>query len=94
MMDNSIVLEFDKSIPNLAGYEYGVSIYEEQIKGKLDISKNFEIAFPDYIEMIASSFVQGLFSDIVNQIGLANTESRLTIKAATLDIAESIKRKL
>ena len=44
--------------------------------------------------MIASSFVQGLFSDIVNQIGLANTESRLTIKAATLDIAESIKRKL
>lgn len=94
MMDNVVTLTFDKSIPNLAGYEYGVATYEDQIKGKVDINKEFEIIFPDYIEMTASSFVQGLFSEIVNQIGLANTEKRLKIHAASDAIANSIKGKL
>lgn len=94
MNNNSVILSFDKSIPNLAGYDYGVETYEKQIKGKIDLNKEFQIVFPDYIEMVASSFVQGLFSDIVKNIGLASTQERLNIDAANADIAKSIKGKL
>lgn len=77
---NKIDLVFDKKLTNLAGYDFGVRIYKEQIKGKIELYEKFELVFPEQIRMVASSFVQGLFEDIVKQIGLKATEENLYIE--------------
>ena len=48
-------------------------------KNIIDISKDFYIKFPSGIKFISSSFVVGLFFEIVNEIGLKMTEERAHI---------------
>lgn len=89
---NKINLSFDKKLTNLAGYDFGVRVFEEQVKNKLDFNEKFELVFPDEIRMIASSFVQGFFADIVQQIGLKATEENLVVSNEKL--RNSIIKKL
>lgn len=89
---NKVILEFDKKLANLAGYEFGVKVYNEQVKDKLDLTKEFEIEFPQEIRMVAYSFVQGFFSEIVKQIGLKSTEEKL--KISNEKIYKSVIKKL
>lgn len=93
-MNNRIILKFDKSLTNLAGYDYGLEIYNEQIKGKIDVEKEFLLEFPDQIRGVASSFVQGLFANIVKQIGLLATEERTQIISKDPRLHNSILNKL
>lgn len=92
-MDNAVKLSFSKSLTNLAGYDYGKQVYEEQIAGKIDINTDFTLEFPSSIKGVASSFVQGLFRDIVEKIGLNATERRLKIVSSN-NLDDSIRRKL
>ena len=89
---NRVTLVFDKTLSNLAGYEFGVKIYKEQVEGKIDFEKKFEIVFPKEIRMVAASFVQGFFSDIVRKIGLKATEENLVIPNERLQM--SVLKKL
>lgn len=93
-MKNSVILEFPSSITYLAGYKYGQDIYEEQILNKINIHDQFGLEFPDNIKGVAASFVQGLFSEIVKQIGLKNTEDRLNVISIQEDLAASIIKRL
>ena len=36
---NRVTLKFNNTLTNLAGAEFGKEIYEEQVKGKLDLNK-------------------------------------------------------
>lgn len=92
-MSNEVMLSFNKSLTNLAGYDYGKQVYDNQIAGKIDIDKEFTIGFPPAIKGVASSFVQGLFKDIVDKIGLSATEKRLKIVAEN-NLSDSIRKKL
>lgn len=38
-------LRFDKMIVGLAGYDYGKTVYEEQVSNKIDFSKKIIIVF-------------------------------------------------
>lgn len=78
-MDNIVELNIDKNFVCLAGNDYGKKIYNEQIKNIIDISKDFYIKFPSSVKFISSSFVVGLFFEIVNEIGLKMTEERAHI---------------
>ena len=89
---NKINLSFDKKLTNLAGYDFGVRVFEEQVKNKLNFNAKFELVFPDEIRMIASSFVQGFSADIVQQIGLKATEENLVVSNEKL--RNSIIKKL
>lgn len=91
---NKIELAFDKALTNLAGYEFGMKIYNEQVKGKIDLNKNFVFVFPKQIRVVASSFVQGFFSEIVEQIGLMATEERTIIESENERFAKSLLEKL
>lgn len=93
-IDNKVYLSFNGSLSNLAGYDYGVSTYKEQAANKLDVSRDFLVVFPDHIEGVASSFVQGFFSVIVGEIGLLSTEKRLNVKAKNKELENSIMKKL
>ena len=91
---NKIALSFSKSLSNLAGYEFGLSTFKEQVKGNIDLRKEFFIEFPPEIKGVASSFVQGFFEEIVEEIGLLATEQRAKIISLNSNIQENLLRKL
>lgn len=64
-----IELSFDKLINNLAGNRFGRDIYQSQAKAQIDPDgKNF-ILLPKQIEDIASSFIQGFYSELSEKCG-------------------------
>lgn len=91
---NKVKLSFDKDMSNLAGFEFGKSVYYNQVKGKIDVTKKFSFEFPPEITGVASSFVQGFFDDIVNEIGLLATEERAIIISDNKRIEETLLKKL
>ncbi len=81
-MDKKIFkLQFDPSITRLAGNPYGKEVYDKQLKGKIDFNNVSVIVFPKEIENIASSFVQGFFADIVDNLGFGEAKTKIEIQA-------------
>ena len=66
-MSNIIHLEFKNNLEVLAGNKFGREIYFSQIQNKFLINEENIIEFPDTIEMICSSFVQGMFSELLKK---------------------------
>lgn len=93
-MSNSVSLVFNKTITKLAGFPYGESVYEAQIKDKVDLFQPCKIVFPSNIERVASSFVQGLFSEIVKAIGYQGVENNIEIETANKELTADIWDKL
>ena len=89
-MNNVFRLDFDKTVTMLAGYDYGYEVYNEQVKGKIDVYSNFTIVFPDQIKHIASSFSQGFFKEIAEEIGIVGIEDRLIIISPNEDLKKQI----
>lgn len=90
MERNNINLEFDKSISGLAGNEYGYEEYNNQIKEKIDMKKINVIIFPNNIEKVAISFVQGMFRDILSQIDKEELEKYIEIQSSSDELTKKI----
>ena len=67
-MEIRINLVFDNSISRLSGNSYGEEIYIEQVNGKINLSEKNVIVFPNYIEDVAISFIQGFTKNILKVI--------------------------
>lgn len=93
-MNNVINLQFSQSLSGLAGYDFGMETYKEQVEGKIDFSEPITIVFPNNIERIASSFIQGFFGVIVENIGISGIEKRIDISSTRADMKETIIRNL
>lgn len=93
MKENKITLYFDNNITCLADFEYGKQIFEQQASD-LDFSKDMYIELPDQIESVASSFVNGFFEKVVEEIGLDSAEERIHIISSDEDMEDDIKEKL
>ncbi len=89
-MNNHFTVELDKTITKLAGYDLGVSVFENQIKNKVDYMNIITIEFPPRINSIASSFIQGFFKDIVEEIGISGIENNVTIVSSITECKEMI----
>lgn len=88
----NIRLEFKNHLTGIAGFLYGQQTYKDQVQSKLKGQlQAMTIVFPDNIERVASSFVQGFFSDIINKVGYDDFDDIVTIKAKTEDLAEEIR---
>lgn len=85
-----INLEFDKSITRLYGNPYGREVYEKQVKDKININENNVLVFPPQIIKVSSSFVQGFFTELVNEIGYEELERHITIKSENPKLKDSI----
>lgn len=90
MNSNSVVLKFDKALTRVSGRPFGEYVYNEQIKDKLNLNTGFSIEFPEVIDYVTISFVQGLFHTIINQIGLVNTLDRVTIVTQSKELTDKI----
>lgn len=90
-MDKNIInLEFDKSISVLAGNEYGYEEYKKQLKEKFKVEKINVIVFPNNIQKVAISFVQGMFRDILNDINKEELEKYIEIKSSYDELTQKI----
>lgn len=93
-MNNDFELEFDKMITKLAGNPLGKQVFQQQLMGKVDYESMITIRFPDRIDTIASSFIQGFFEEIVKNIGIRGIEDKVTIISSIPDIKNLIIQNL
>ncbi|MBE5868263.1 MAG: hypothetical protein E7293_04790 [Lachnospiraceae bacterium] len=73
-----IKLSFDKMITNLAGNRFGRETYKNQVKNQVAMEQEFCVIIPDVIEDIASSFIQGFYSELCEKYG--NEKARQLMK--------------
>lgn len=80
MKEQELFLEIkDKSLTKLAGNSYGRKLFDAQVDGKIDLNQPFVIVFPDQIDYLASSFIQGFFGKIYTEIGREGMEKNFNI---------------
>ena len=91
---STINLIFPKSETRLAGFPYGEEIYRNQVKGTISFDDKIKIIFPDQIEKVASSFVQGFFANIVMAIGYKGIEKNVIIKTQNDNLTTSIRKNI
>lgn len=90
----TINLEFPKSETRLAGFPYGENVYQNQAKEKISFDGEITIVFPNQIEKVASSFVQGFFANIVMAIGYKGIEKNVIIKSKSDTLTSSIRKNI
>ena len=88
---NKVELVFNKAETRLAGFPYGRDVYMKQVNGKVDLSGQIEIVFPKQIEKVASSFVQGFFSELVSKIGYIGIDQKVTIVSSSSRLSDTIR---
>lgn len=89
-MENVIRLEFDKVTTNLAGNRYGNEIFEKQIEKNLDYSKLNIVMFPNAIEDIATSFIEGIYKIIGEKYGKTKALEIMVLRADNCDAQDKI----
>lgn len=94
MEKNIINLEFDKMITNLSGNRLGVKVFKDQVKDKFVAEKQNEVVFPQQIEDIASSFIQGLYSEISEKYGKIEAQNFLILTSKNNKAQEKIEESI
>jgi hypothetical protein len=86
MTEQKVALEIrDRSLTKLAGNSYGRKLFSEQVDGKINLDQPFTIEFPEQIDYLASSFIQGFFGKIYTEIGREGMEKNFDIIAPKID---------
>lgn len=93
MNNEKIEFKFDEAITVLSGNDFGRDTYKVQMSGKFDMDKENELVFPNRIDVISSSFVQGLFSEFLNKYTPDEIASHIKIENADhlLDVIDGLK---
>lgn len=93
-MSNSITLEFEKTLVGLAGYPFGEATFEKFGKGKVDENKKIEVVIPARIEKVASSFVQGFFSEWIDKYGVEWIRRNVDVSTPNREVKQSVYENL
>lgn len=93
-MSVRIELDLDRSVTRLAGYEYGKSVFDNQVKDKIDYNDSIVIVFPSNIVKLASSFIQGFFGEMVENIGISGIEEKVSIESSNPKIHRDVVNNL
>lgn len=83
-----------KSLSRLIGFELGVHIYEENKLNRFDLNDKIEIVFPNTIEKVSSSFVQGFFSGFIRKVGKNTAKEQVIIKMKNAELTALFYKKL
>lgn len=93
-MIQRIELTFSKSLTKLAGNAFGRQTYEDQVKKNINLNQPITFVFPERIDRIASSFVQGFFDEIVNELGISGIDSRVSFESSIIDLKNFVLENL
>ena len=69
MKENIINLKFRGTLTDLSGNRLGDEVYVAQISKKIDIGKKNIVHFPDTIEYLGSSFIEGMYKRLAEKYG-------------------------
>lgn len=94
-----IFLQFSKPTSGLAGFPFGEKIYHDQVENVVaktlnDSERDIVLCLPEYVERVASSFVQGLFKEILDTLGYASTVRKLVVVSTSCRAIDSIYKNL
>lgn len=89
-----IDLKIDPTLTHIAGNDFGSEIYKTQIKKFFDGKKSLEIWFPNNIEGVSISFVQGLIKEMVNQIGKNNVLNLISLKSNNIYLNDRLRKNM
>jgi len=92
-----IELNFKNTIAGLAGFKYGQEVYEkhaEDILGNLENNDKIIIRFPNNIQRIASSFIQGFFSVLIQKYGVTYIKEKINIKSIDERLEKQVMDKI
>lgn len=90
MEKNIIELKFSKVDTNLAGNRLGNDIFVEQVEPYLDYSRTNIVVFPDTIEDIASSFIEGMYKKLGEKYGKTKAIQIMSLDAKNNETKEKI----
>lgn len=62
----------------LAGYDYGKELWEEYCS-QLNYYKPFKIVLPNHLQGMSISFIDGLFAEMIENIGVDKILERMTM---------------
>lgn len=79
MKNNVFNLKFDNTLTTLTGNTFGRKTFEKQVAGNVNYNEKILIIFPEYIEDIGTSFIQGFFETFVKHIGISGIENNVDI---------------
>lgn len=84
-----------KSLSRLIGFELGVHIYKENNLDDVNLSTNkVKIIFPNTIEKISSSFVQGFFAGFIKRVGKNTAKEQVIIEMKNDELTSLFYKKL
>lgn len=93
-----VLLKFNKSETRLAGFPCGEEVFNTQARGLIYkdgvLDDHIVVVFPNQIEKVASSFVQGFFAELINTIGYDEILKRFEIKASSVELVQNIYGKI
>lgn len=90
-----IKLSFSKNPSGLAGNDAGQKVYAEQIAPFLsgyNGDTSIVIVFPDYVERIAISFIQGLTKSLADQYGRSALSRMISFRTSNSVLSEKIAK--
>ena len=79
-MSNTIKLKGLNSYKRLAGNDFGNLVYNEQIKNKIKLNDKNVLVFPDTIEGVAMSFIEGMLIAMEGEISRKDFFKHFEIK--------------
>ncbi|MDD3187027.1 MAG: hypothetical protein PHD02_00955 [Bacilli bacterium] len=85
-----IKLEFEKTLTRLAGNPFGVKVFSEQVESNIDWNELNKIIFPEQINRIAISFIQGFAKEILKRIDKNDIEKVFDFEVSSEELKEKI----
>ncbi|MBX9075490.1 DUF4325 domain-containing protein [Streptococcus anginosus] len=80
---------YDRTLISLSGRKFGEKTYNDQVAPYIEKQEKVTLVFPNKIEVVASSFVQGLFYKELEEIGLNSVKSKFTIESKVNGFAQN-----
>lgn len=74
-----IEINVKKDISGLAGFELGKALYNNHNLDDIDTKEKALIIFPNTVEKVAASFVQGFFAGFIEKKGKFNAKQDLSL---------------
>ena len=90
MNTNKIILDIPPILSRITGNDYGLKIYQEQVKPNIDENKINEIIFPQHITGISISFIKGLMGEEIKKYGKEKLLEHFKFTSPYVDVEESI----
>ena len=87
-----IELNLPKATEDLSGNKLGRTVYNEQIKEKLNNVESVKVVIPEQIHDVGASFVQGIYAYLSEKYGKARALDIMQLECINEDANKKVQR--